>query len=724
MNSKAATLSQASGWSWEYLRRRTIGLLSLALLGFGFVTTWLAPPDPLMLRGRFLVFASLLVQGILGCALHRRMPSLARVLLLIGPTLSVGYASHISDSCIVPCFATLVVLGNATISTRQGAIAALLSTAMLLVARSVDGILLQAILLLWMVAAIQWISSDAFFTALGWYWDSRQRYNVVLAQLRDRQGELNRTLAALTEATRRLERTNRELDLALQEAEEARDIKWRFAANISHELRTPLNIIIGFSEMLCTSPETYGDLTWPPALRNDLLTIWRNADHLLRMVDDVLDLAQIEAARLPVLPEPTDLSELIRDTLVTAAPLVRGANLELRANLPDGTLILDVDRTRIRQVLLNLISNAVRHTTQGFVEVGISEGEDDVTVYVRDSGEGIPSHMLETIFQEFEQVLPPSRPAYEGTGLGLAISRHFVNLHGGRIWATSEVGVGSTFCFDLPRLREGHRARMTQLQRTRHGPVRRSQEKRDLVVLCHDSAALRLLDRHLESLRVLQAVDTQAAAALVDEHHPEAVLIAAEAPDRVEQALAEARSIRAAIAPFDVPIVACSVPTERHAGLALGVDDFLIKPVTRPDLEAAVTRICTAPQRLLVVDDQPDMLRLLVRMGEQIWPEAEIRAAGSGNRAIELLDWHPDVVLLDLLMPDVSGLDVLRALRARADMGETRVIAVTARGPAESLAAIPESEVHVVKNGGFSSGEVVHFAELLAKAMPPHYASS
>ncbi len=724
MDSDAAIQAQAAGWDWEQLRQRAAGLLSLGLLVTGFLTTWLVPPDQFMITGRFLVFVSLLVQGILGYALHRQKPSVVRTLLLIGPTTSLGYALHTTDSVIIPCYAVVVVLSNAIMSPRQGLAAAALCTATLLIVRPLGGALFLALVLIWIVTALQWISSDSLFTALRWFWMSQQRYNAVLAQLRDRQGELNRTLAALTEATRRIERTNRELGIALQEAEEARDIKRRFAANISHELRTPLNIIVGFSEMLCTSPEIYGDLHWPPALRSDLLTIWRSSDHLLRMVDDVLDLAQIEAARLPVLPEPTDLPELVRETCATASALVRNAALELRINVPSGPLILDIDRTRTRQVLLNLISNAVRHTCQGFLEVGIDDGGDDVVIHVRDSGEGIPADMLETIFGEFAQVPHAGGPTHEGTGLGLAISRHFVELHGGRIWAESEMGVGSTFYFTLPRPQEGRRVQMTQLLRTRHSSVRRQQEKRDLVVLCHDSSALRLLDRHLESLQVLPAMDVHTAAALVETHHPEAVLIAADAPDRVQQALAEAHSVRTAIAPCDVPVVVCSVPTERHAGLALGVDDFLLKPVTVPELESAVVRACAQPHRILVVDDEPDMLRLIVRMVEQAWPEVEVRAAPSGDRAIELLDWQPDVVLLDLLMPEVSGLDVLHAMRAHPGTREACAIAVTARGPAESVVADIESELHVIKNGGFSAGEMVRFVELLTRAIPPHYAGA
>jgi len=211
-------------------------------------------------------------------------------------------------------------------------------------------------------AVVSWLSSRNLYTVLHWAMYSQARAWETARELRGRRQQLRRTLTSLRNAHAVLARTTRELEDARLEAEEARRVKSRFVSNISHELRTPLNIIVGFAEMLCTSPETYGDPDWPPALREDLFTIWRNAEHLLSMVDDVLDLAQIEAARLPIVPERTDLAQLIRDTLVTASALIRESGLDLRVSLPPKLGDLDIDRTRIRQVLLNLINNAVRFT--------------------------------------------------------------------------------------------------------------------------------------------------------------------------------------------------------------------------------------------------------------------------------------------------------------------------------------------------------------------------
>ncbi len=702
------------------LRQTLTSRISLALLLAGFLTTWLAPADDRFLRGRFAVFLSLLLEGILAYAWRQRHPRLTQGILLLGPTLSLAGALRIMESPFVPFYAIPLVLAMFAINPKLGLTATILNSASLLLLRPLDPTLANALLLLWMVAGIELIATRALYTAIDWASNSEQRAVSLLSQLRSRQGELNRTLAALTEASRRLERTNRELDTALQEAEEARDVKRRFVANISHELRTPLNIIVGFAEMLCTSPETYGDFHWPPALRQDLLSIRRSGDHLLKMVDDVLDLAQIEASRLPVVPEPTDLTQLIQDTLSTASTLLQNASLELRVSLPAPLPVLNLDRTRIRQVLLNLVANAVRHTSSGYVEVGTRLSNGEVVVYVRDSGEGIPADKLETIFQEFEQADASLRRPHEGTGLGLAISKHFIRLHGGRMWAESETGKGSTFCFSLPTANEQTRA--ADLRRIPRKALTGAENSHTVVALCQDPVAARMLERHLEGVAVLLAGTISEAAALVSEQHPGAVLVSGDAPGRLGTALECARALRSAVAPLDLPIMACNIPTERHAGLALGADEFLIKPVTRRDLSAAIGRICSEPHRVLIVDDQPDILRLLSRMVKQEWPEAAVRALGSGKEAIDALGWLPDVILLDLLMPEVTGMDVIQALRARPDAGGVRVVAITARGPAEELAAIEGGEVHVVRNGGFTAGELMRLVELLTKGLPPRYA--
>ncbi len=576
--------------------------------------------------------------------------------------------------------------------------------------------------LLWATVGVAWLSSRNLYTVLHWAMESQARAWRTTNEVIRRREELRRTLDSLRHAHAALARTTRELEAARIEAEESRQVKSRFVSNISHELRTPINIIVGFAEVLCFAPETYGEFAWPSALRDDVLTIWRNAEHLLRMVDDVLDLAQIEASRLPVSPEPTDVGQLVRDTVVTASGLLRDSGLELRVTLPAGLPRLNLDRTRIRQVVLNLINNAIRATTQGYVEVGGLTSDREVTIYVRDSGEGIPPSRLEAIFDEFEQVDTSIRRPYQGVGLGLAICRHFIRLHGGRIWAESALGQGSTLFFSLPLP-----ARQTAVQpmNPRRSLGRTGAASRDsgcAVAVCRDPLVRRLLERHVEGLQVLAAESVEEAQALVREHHPDIALVAAESSDGVEAAMQEAGRLLLGIAPADIPVMVSSVPTERRAGAALGVEEFLLKPVTRREIVSVVRRLCDRPRRLLVVDDEADMVALLHRILTGQWPLAEVRTAASGEEGLALAQgFAPDVIVLDLLMPGMGGAEFLSRLRADPDLKRTPVVVVTARGPAESIESLRRGEIHLLRNTSFSAGELVRLLDLLAKGLPADY---
>ena len=381
----------------EELRQKLLGTMALALMAGGGVASWLVLPGPQFRWQLFLLFFS------------------------------------------------LVVTGGAMLSPPLGFLAAGLSTGCTYALRALDASLLPPLALLWLTAFMGWLSSRGLYTVLDWAWSSQQRANQLLEELRDRRGELNRTLVALTEANRRLKRTGRELALARQRADEARRLKEQFAANISHELRTPLNLILGFSEMMYLSPDVYGEMEWPSTLRRDVHQIYRSSRQLMDLINDVLDLSRIDAVRMPIHSEPSDLAEIIREAVETASDLFRGRVLDVRVEMPPELPPLNLDRTRIRQVLLNLLNNAARFTQHGHIIVSAERNEREVVVSVADTGVGIPAEELPAIFEEFHQVDMSLRRRQEGAGLGLAISKRFVELHNGRIWAESQAGEGSTF---------------------------------------------------------------------------------------------------------------------------------------------------------------------------------------------------------------------------------------------------------------------------------------
>lgn len=581
----------------------------------------------------------------------------------------------------------------------------------------------------WLCAFASWLSTRNLYTALDWAMQSQSRAWQTTTEVTQRREQLRRALDSLRNAHTILSRTLRELEEARREAEEAKQAKSRFVANISHELRTPLNIIIGFAEMICTAPEAYGLESASVELREDLLKVWRNAEHLLGMIDDVLDLSQIEASRLPVLPKPTDPLRLIRDTVVAASILIRESGAELTVNLPNHAPVLDLDATRIRQVLLNLMNNAARYAPGGSIEVGGWSTETEFITYVRDSGPGIPHDRIESIFSEFERIDASAGLRQKGVGLGLTISKHFVKLHGGRIWVESELGQGSCFYFALPlpdRRLPRQSVEPRQTRQSRAGA--RHHEEGQLLVVSDDHIAVRLLERHLDGLKVLPASSTKQAATLISESHPEAVVFAPASAEQVAAALESARGLARGTSGLDVPIVVSAIPTERTAGRKLGVAELLIKPIAGKELVAAISRLCAHPRQLLVVEDDEDMLGLLARVIRRHWPEVQVTAIATAEGALTWLEDHqetlPELILLDLLMPGMGGLAFLDVLQRSQRYRSVPVVVITARGPAETAARSAPGEIHVIRESGLAAAEIVRFLEMLTKALPPRYTTT
>jgi len=261
--------------------------------------------------------------------------------------------------------------------------------------------LVGPVLVIWLTALASWLSNRNLYTALQWAWDGycQARHNE--EQIRERQVELKRTLKALDEANYRIRRMNYQLALARERAEEARCLKQQFAANISHELRTPLNLIVGFSEMMFLSPESYGGAQLPPPYRGNVDAIYRSGQHLLSLIDDVLDLSQIEAGRMALTKERINLGEVIEEAVDIVDSFMEAKGLSLQVEVPEDVPLVYADRTRLRQVLLNLLNNSCRFTERGSVTVRVEVEEAEVVVSVADTGVGIPRDTLPHIFEEF-----------------------------------------------------------------------------------------------------------------------------------------------------------------------------------------------------------------------------------------------------------------------------------------------------------------------------------
>jgi len=246
---------------------------------------------------------------------------------------------------------------------------------------------------------------------------------------------------------RRLNSSKLELEKYSEELQEASRHKSQFLANMSHELRTPLNSIIGYTKLMLDGLE--GDIN--EEQRKDLDTVYRNSQHLLTLINDLLDLAKIEAGKIVLSYKTFLISDLLSEVIPTIEQLAREKELTLTYSVAPGIDSLYADEAKTKQVLINILGNAIKFTNEGSVKLNVAENDSDFIFSVTDTGMGMKKEDLEAIFDSFEQVGPAQIAGYEGTGLGLAISKQFIEMQGGKIWAESELGKGSIFTFALPK---------------------------------------------------------------------------------------------------------------------------------------------------------------------------------------------------------------------------------------------------------------------------------
>lgn len=495
-------------------------------------------------------------------------------------------------------------------------------------------------------------------------------------EFRDQRAKLNRTIKALDDSYQLLEGTNRELLLARHEADSLRDLRSRFATNLSHELRTPLNIILGFSHLIYNKPHIYGYENWSSALLRDLAEIRRNSGYLAELVDDIVDLARVDALAMPMRREANRIDGIVTEAVETVRGLAQGKGLEMRVHCPDGLPEVPVDPVRIRQVLFNLLNNAIRHTQQGHVTVRVSPQRDEVVVAVEDSGCGIPEGEIDNIFSEFHQVGRPKSDSDSGKGLGLAIAKRFVQLHGGRIWAESELGQGSTFRFSLP-LGERSVSRSTQ---TTPLPLPKERNRPLVLVLADDGMASGYLRRRLESHDFLSVNDSTG----LEEAQLGGRVVAAIINSSPGGTDGDAAQCLAGLLPPELPRIECRLPSNRWLTATGRFTSVLAKPITQEGLVASVSQHAAGAASVLVVDDDRSFVQMVSRMLESSDGAYSIARAYSGEEALRRAQHtRPDLVLMDLVMPGLDGFETVVRLRQLPELQEVPVIAVTAATPGE-----------------------------------------
>jgi signal transduction histidine kinase/CheY-like chemotaxis protein len=551
------------------------------------------------------------------------------------------------------------------------------------------------------------LSVNNLRTALAWVWrgyDQAQE-NEEIAQAR--AAELQRALKALDEATYRIERSNYMLALARDQAEEARRLKQQFVQNISHELRTPLNLIVGFTELMTRSPEYYGRSLAPAYLR-DLTIVYRNAQHLQTMVNDVLDLARLDTAQVSVTREPVDPALLVQETVETARSLVESAGLALSVETEPDLPTLHIDPTRIRQVLLNLLNNATRFTEHGGITVRVARGGDDVHFAVSDTGVGIPPEQAARVFEEFNQVDGGTRRRHGGTGLGLAISKRFVELHDGRIALQSTPGQGSTFTFSLPVEAHG------PLPLPGAHPPSEIRQEPLVLIATRSQRGAGALGRYLHGCRTLVVPDLAEAQALARELAPQLVILdqaLTAAGEAGPSAAGEARRFVRELGLPRLPVLTCPLPAAEREAAALEVDGYLTKPVSGPDLWNALRRFADGVARVLVVDDDADFVRLMGRMLAMSAQRYQVLEAYTAGEALTVAQRRrPDLVLLDLGLPDMHGAQIIPRLRAMSGLANVRIIVVSGHDAYDAGEPL-HGPITVERAGALSVTEVVHWAQ-------------
>jgi signal transduction histidine kinase/CheY-like chemotaxis protein len=619
-------------------------------------------------------------------ATQKQSLSLAAAAAIVGLTVAMLSTMWVTGAKVAPYMLAVVVsLAGLLFSMRIVVVTTVLCSIAVAVVSSlrwgyspISAEVLSPVLVIGVVGILSFLAVRNLYMALHWALDRAMAAQRNEEEARTHRGELARTLKALTEAYQRLEYVNYDLARAREAAEDARLNKQRFVASVSHEMRTPLNVLTALGEMMYLSPERYGDTPLAPGLRRDAREIYRSSKHLLRLIDDVLDMAQIEAGQMKVDFKPVNLHDIVTETLDMIRPLVRGKGTALRAEMPADLPSVLVDRDRIQQVLLNLLNNAQRFTERGSITVRAKVETDEIEISVVDTGVGIPPDEHEAMFKEFYQVEGLIAQGQSGHGLGLAICKRFIEMHGGRIWVESD-GIpdhGSQFHFTLPTA-DAERVEISPLQETRMPLRSPSSRGRTLLLLDQDSTTHRMLEQELGNYQVVPVDDVSKVPGLINELHAQAVVVNSAHKGRREKQLL---TLRQELAHSSVPIIFCPLVGSHQLEHALGVMDYLVKPITREMLTDLLDRLGESVQRILVVDDDPQMVHLLSRMLETDKREYKVTSAHNGQQGLhEMHSQRPDLVLLDLIMPEMDGYAMLAQMQEDADLCDIPVVIITAQ---------------------------------------------
>jgi PAS domain S-box-containing protein len=477
----------------------------------------------------------------------------------------------------------------------------------------------------------------------------------------------------------RRKRAEEDLRAAKEEAEEANRAKSQFIANMSHELRTPLTAVIGYGEML----EEEAEERRLDTMLDDLRKINANARHLLSLINDVLDISKIEAGRMDVHLETFDACQLVAELGATVEALVQKNDNRFEVDCPPDIGSMRSDPVKVRQSLVNLLSNAAKFTERGTVrlelQAGAREGKDFVLFRVIDSGIGMNEQQLGKLFQRFSQADASTTRRFGGTGLGLAITKALASMLGGDISVESATGKGTTFVLQLPRDSSAFAARSPDISTAQVAELASTEHGADLVLVIDDDPNARaLLSRFLirEGFAVRTANDGESGLKLARALHPRAILLDVMMPHMDGWAVLSALKSDPNLA--DIPVVMETIVHEKGLAFSLGAEDYLTKPIQWPRLKKILDRFrsdAAAPVALVVDDDGSTRALLSEMVEKEGWSSVEARDL---HAVLErFADARPALVLVDLNMTRLNGFALIKDLRRLPEWRDVPFVALS-----------------------------------------------
>lgn len=398
--------------------------------------------------------------------LPRQRFQIAAWVFILSPMLSMGlvmYQIGIGSTAILPfVFPLIVFIGGLLLSPAETVYMTIVSIVTIVIAPSlavgsftINGTQFFAIVLTALAAGLAALVTGELYQVTQWALDNYKKERRTNEELFEKRQALQKSLKRAEILGEQLMESNQDLEVANAEAEEAKHFRGQFLANMSHELRTPLNAIIGFSETMLQFPIMYDNKELPDAYEQDLSQIYNSGRQLLHVINDILDLAKVDAGKLEIHMQAVEPEAIINAVISTAKGLLGSKPVKLNKELPETLPKVYADETRLRQVLLNLYSNACKYTDEGAITLKVTEAENDMLQFaVTDTGIGIDPEYHDKLFEEFQQAKASGRDPRSGSGLGLAISRELIELMNGRIWMESTPNEGSTFYFEVKKFEE------------------------------------------------------------------------------------------------------------------------------------------------------------------------------------------------------------------------------------------------------------------------------